>query len=201
MRAGSFSFVSVAATATMLVGLVSGMTPTGVFPQNSENMTNFFDTSTAATNGVNIPRRNTNIAPTLALDKAIANKTFAVVMFDPDTPATGVGGNGTNSFLHWFQDGLTSSVSEVDVAGKNVTPLVNVFSVAPLQTYVQPSPPTGQTHRYVQILLDTTGVTGFVVSAATGNATTSRTGFDMNAFVKESGLTVFSSNFFNVTGV
>jgi len=65
----------------------------------------------------------------------------------------------------------------------------------------QPSPPVGQTHRYTQILIATTGIKGFVVSSAVGNATVSRMGFDMAAFVQQANVTVVSSNFFNVTGV
>ena len=65
----------------------------------------------------------------------------------------------------------------------------------------QPGPPVGETHRYTQILIDTTGVKGSVVSSATGNATLTRTGFDMANFVQEANVMVVSSNFFNVTGV
>jgi hypothetical protein len=75
-------------------------------------------------------------APTIALDKNLNGTTFAVIMFDPDTPATGVGGNGTNSFMHWFQDGFTSSSTSVSVAGKTVFPLVNAKNVTAVQSYV-----------------------------------------------------------------
>jgi hypothetical protein len=51
------------------------------------------------------------------------------------------------------------------------------------------------------MLLDTTGVTGFVVSPTVGNELATRQGFDMAEFVAESGVKVISSNFFNVTGV
>jgi hypothetical protein len=64
-----------------------------------------------------------------------------------------------------------------------------------------PGPPKGETHRYVQILLQTTGVNGFVVSPDVANATLSRQKFDMAKFVQQANLTVVSSNFFNVTGV
>lgn len=64
-----------------------------------------------------------------------------------------------------------------------------------------PGPPTGETHRYTQVLLDVTGVTSFVVSQAVGDATTTRRAFDMAEFVRQTNLTVVSSNFFNVTGV
>lgn len=66
----------------------------------------------------------------------LSGRTFAVLMIDPDTPATGVGGNGTNSLIHWFQDGFTSSSSNVTVGGKTVVPLMNVANVAPIQTYL-----------------------------------------------------------------
>jgi hypothetical protein len=54
MKAGSF------ALAALFVGYVLAMTPAGVFPVNKENMTNFFDTTTLATNGANIPRASSS---------------------------------------------------------------------------------------------------------------------------------------------
>jgi hypothetical protein len=65
-------------------------------------------------------------------------------MFDPDTPATGVGGNGTNSFLHWFQDGLTSDTTQIQIGGptgKVVFPLVNALHINAIQPYVYVSVP------------------------------------------------------------
>jgi len=50
MRAGSFT------AAAVLASVVLGMTPPGVLPVNTENLTNFYDTSTLATNGANIPK-------------------------------------------------------------------------------------------------------------------------------------------------
>lgn len=50
-------------------------------------------------------------------------------MFDPDTPATGIGGNGTNSFMHWFQDGLTSSTVATKVGGTNGKEVFNLVNV------------------------------------------------------------------------
>lgn len=51
MKTGSF-----AALAAFYAGVVNAMTPAGVFPVNTENMTNFYDTSTLATNGANIAK-------------------------------------------------------------------------------------------------------------------------------------------------
>lgn len=162
MRAG---FFTVAAGLLVFGDMGAALTPKGVMPMNTENMTNYYDTSTLATNGVNVAKaslsphlhpflpsslspspylppiynamqydadnglKDTTIAPTVALDKVINGTTFALIMFDPDTPATGIGGNGTNSFMHWFQDGLTSSAVATKVggaSGKEVFNLVNV---------------------------------------------------------------------------
>ncbi|KAL3423756.1 phosphatidylethanolamine-binding protein PEBP protein [Phlyctema vagabunda] len=131
MRASSFAILAAAA----VVGQASANTPPGVFPVDNNQMTNFYDTSVLATNGVNIPKANTAIAPTVAFDTQL-NGTFAIVMFDPDTPATGIGGNGTNSFLHWFQDGLTSVSTPVNVAGRGVFPLANAANIGPVQGYL-----------------------------------------------------------------
>jgi hypothetical protein len=41
-----------------------------------------------------------------------------VVMIDPDTPQLGLGGNGSQAFLHWMQDGLTSAAKDVTIQEK-----------------------------------------------------------------------------------
>jgi phosphatidylethanolamine-binding protein (PEBP) family uncharacterized protein len=148
MRAGSFFMTS------LLAYNGAAMTPAGVFPVNTENMTNFFQVATLATNGANIPKASTfmlnlcalmltlldtSTAPTVALDKELNGTTFAIIMFDPDTPATGIGGNGTNSFLHWFQDGLISSATSTKVggsSGKTVFTLINSENTTAVQSYV-----------------------------------------------------------------
>jgi len=154
MRAGSF------AVTFGLAGCVSSMTPPGLIPSNAENMTAFFDTTKLATNGAaitqagnnpppplhtsllahNNPRTESINPPTLALDKNLAGVTFTVVMIDPDAPPLGLGGNGSQAFLHWMQDGLTSAPNSVTVQGKTVFPLENAGGIAPIQAYLYISP-------------------------------------------------------------
>jgi len=61
-------------------------------------------------------------------------------MIDPDAPPLGVGGNGSQAFLHWMQDGLTSAPNSVTVQGKTVFPLENAGGIAPIQAYQYISP-------------------------------------------------------------
>lgn len=50
MRAGSFALFTAA------TGMASAMTPVGLFPVNTENMTVYFDPTVAAVNGFNVPQ-------------------------------------------------------------------------------------------------------------------------------------------------
>lgn len=57
MRAG---FLTTAAGLLALVRLGAAMTPAGVLPKNTEDLTNYYDTSTLATNGVNVAKASTS---------------------------------------------------------------------------------------------------------------------------------------------
>ncbi|RDW78463.1 hypothetical protein BP5796_06315 [Coleophoma crateriformis] len=192
MKAGSISLI------LALVGVVSAMTPPGLIPSNTENMTVFFNTSSLATNGIAIAQSGAKSTPTLALDKSLTGTTFMVLMVDPD--AGNVGGNGSSAFLHWMQDGFTSSSKSVTVGNKTVFALENTANVVPIAAYLPPGPPTGQTHRYTQYLVDTTGVKGFTVSSSVANSTMTRVAFNMQDFVKQANLTIISANFWKTTG-
>jgi hypothetical protein len=52
----------------------------------------------------------------------------------------------------------------------------------------------------MQYLLATTGVTGFAVSQAVGDAVTSRIAFSMQDFATQANVTIASANFMNITG-
>jgi len=72
---------------------------------------------------------------TMALDKQLTGVTFMVVMIDPDAPPLGLGGNGSQAFLHWMQNGLTSAATNVTIQGKTVFPLVNAANITAIQSY------------------------------------------------------------------
>jgi phosphatidylethanolamine-binding protein (PEBP) family uncharacterized protein len=73
--------------------------------------------------------------PTTALDKQLTGATFMVVMIDPDAPPLGLGGNGSQAFLHWMQDGLTSAATNVTIQSKTAFPLVNAANITAIQSY------------------------------------------------------------------
>jgi hypothetical protein len=77
---------------------------------------------------------------TMALDKQLTGVTFMVVMIDPDAPSLGLGVNGSQAFLHWMQNGLTSAATNVTIQGKTVFPLVNAANITAIQSYQVNSP-------------------------------------------------------------
>ena len=141
----------------LFASFAAAMTPLGLVPSNTENMTAFFNTSVLAVNGAHITQIGSSFlhinmycliffmvadlssssgavnAPTMALDKTISGLTFMIVMTDPD--AIGLGSNGSSSFLHWMQDGLTSASTHVTVQGKTVVPLLNSGNVTAIASY------------------------------------------------------------------
>jgi hypothetical protein len=73
--------------------------------------------------------------PTMTLDKQLTGATFIVAMIDPDAPQLGLGGNGSQAFLHRMQDGLTSAATNVTIQSKTVFPLVNAANITAIQSY------------------------------------------------------------------
>jgi hypothetical protein len=118
------------------------------------------------------------------------------MMVDPDLPpSTG----STNELLHWMQAGLTSSDTVTTVAGVQVHELVNTANEPALASYIQPSPPNRAplSHRYTQLLLNTTGNSSVLTTLQTFAKT--RTNFSAVDVVRSAGLTVLFGNSFNVT--
>lgn len=112
-----------------------------------------------------------------------------VVMVDIDLP-----GGGT--LLHWLQTGMTVQ------AVPGTPPLSMVVQGNASAAYLQPNPPAKAplTHRYVQLLLDTTGATN--ANDALVQAGTTRQGFNTQQVLSGAGLTaerIVGGNFFTVT--
>jgi hypothetical protein len=122
-------------------------------------------------------------------------------MCDPDIPGAPTD-SLTGQFLHWLQPGLESSSVSTKVAGQTIFELKtvktagNTTAIAP---YLQPSPPNQAltTHRYIQLLVNTTGNSAALQKLMTAGAV--RTNFSALQTVDAAGLKVLFGNYFNVT--
>lgn len=117
-------------------------------------------------------------------------------MVDPDIPGAPADGK-TGQFLHWMQTDLTSAASATTVGGQQIFVLSN--STAPAAVYAQPSPPNRApvSHRYTELLVNTTGNTAAVASLKTAGA--SRGNFSALNVINAAGAKVIFGNSFNVT--
>lgn len=125
------------------------------------------------------------------------------MMIDLDIPTNDTG--STSTLLHWMQTGLTPATTATPLnmtsGGESVFLLENTANTPALAPYFGPSPPARVplSHRYTQILVDTSGVS----TQATGalqDAAASRRGFDAPTVLQQAGLEnkVVAGNFFIV---
>lgn len=130
--------------------------------------------------------------PTIGTTMQLAG-TYSIVLADPDIP-------GGGQFLHWMQTGLVSSNVQTTVAGRQIFALTNpgntTAAVAPFRG---PAPPARAplSHRYVSMLLNTTGNQLALTALSTAGA--SRNPFDAQTVVKAAGVPVMFGGWFNVT--
>lgn len=117
------------------------------------------------------------------------------MMVDPDLPTT-----PSSELLHWLQPGLKSANATSTIGGVKVFALLGASNASASAAYIQPSPPfkIPFSHRYVQLLLDTSNVTAAGMQSLLTAAKT-RQNFDAVAVVKNAGATIVGSNWFNVT--
>jgi hypothetical protein len=120
------------------------------------------------------------------------------MMVDPDIPPQTAGGP-TSQLLHWMQSGLVSANNATFIGGVKIYELVNPSNTPALATYIQPSPPNRapNTHRYTQMLFNTTGNSSALTQLTTFAKT--RSNFSAENVVKTTGLTVLFGNSFDVT--
>ena len=124
------------------------------------------------------------------------------MMVDPDIPPATAGG-ATSELLHWMQTGLVSANTMTTIAGQQVYELVNPANTSALASYFGPSPPNKvpESHRYTQLLLNTTSNSSAIVTLQQFAAT--RTNFNAVNAVNSAGLVVLAGNWFvvsNTTG-
>lgn len=120
------------------------------------------------------------------------------MMVDPDIPPANAGG-ATSELLHWMQSGLVSANTTTTIGGQKVFALINPTNTTPIASYIGPSPPNKSptTHRYTQMLLNTTGNSSALASLTKAGAT--RGNFSATNVVKNAGLNVLFGNSFDVS--
>ena len=119
-------------------------------------------------------------------------------MIDLDIPSATGGPTGT--LLHWMQTDLVSAESSTTVNGMTMFELINPGNVAAAASYFGPSPPNRApvTHRYTEILVDTTGLAS-AKAASLKAAGATRGNFSASTVVQGVGAKVVAGNFFQVT--
>lgn len=124
------------------------------------------------------------------------------MMVDLDIPSD----QNPHTFLHWMQTDLTPATTASTISTSNGSTqaftLSNAKKTSALVFYTQPAPPAQNplSHRYTQILVDTSSMSPAGLSALQSAAQT-RVGFDTGSVLQAAGLSnnVVAGNFFNVT--
>ncbi|KAK1760747.1 PEBP-like protein [Echria macrotheca] len=184
--------------------LVSARTPSGFTPGSTTDLIVIYN-GVVAMNGAVIPRASTADQPMVGILTKPSGTSFAIVMIDLDIPSQN-GSSETNTLLHWMQTGLTPAAQATRVnttTGQiSVFLLQNTSNTTPLAAYIPPNPPARVplSHRYTQILVDTSGVTTNSLGALR-TAATNRLGFAAQTVLGQAGLDgkVVAGNFYNVT--
>lgn len=142
--------------------------------------------------------------PTIATTQKLNGTSYAVLMIDIDIPTNSP--PATSTLLHWMQTGLTPATTATSLnasaGASSVFLLQNGSNTSPFATYIPPNPPARVplSHRYVQLLVDTSGV---ATSALDGlkTAAANRSAFSAEKVLTAAGLQgkVVAGNFYNVT--
>lgn len=191
--------VSVAASASVVLAA----TPPGFEPGSQTSLLVTYG-DIAALDGVVVAQADTQSAPTLATQSKLDGTSFAVLMIDLDIPTDNP--PETNTLLHWMQTGLTQSSSATSFQTTTGSLSGFVFSVPEdedaFAPYLGPAPPAKipLSHRYTQIVVDTTEVSEAGLAALNASVG-DRLGFDVLTALTSAGLEdkVLAGNFFNVT--
>ncbi|TVY91211.1 hypothetical protein LAWI1_G002291 [Lachnellula willkommii] len=101
-----------------LVGITTAFTPVGFQPASTNNLTVAFG-NTLAVNGVNLPKAETQTAPTIGTSQPLVGS-YTLMMVDPDIPPQTAGG-ATSELLHWMQPGSTATAAAGAGADVNST--------------------------------------------------------------------------------
>ncbi|RDW94314.1 hypothetical protein BP5796_00077 [Coleophoma crateriformis] len=181
-----------------LAGAATAFTPPGFQPSSTNDLAVAFN-NMPAMNGVNLPQAATVNPPTIGTSMKLAG-TYTLLMVDPDIPPAQAGGP-TTELLHWMQTDMVSSSEQTTIGGMKVYEMTVPTNVSALASYIAPNPPNKAptSHRYVQMLLNTTNLSASKNLTTLMKEAASRGNFNAVQVLKANGLTVLMGNSFNVT--
>lgn len=190
----SYALTVLAAASVALAG-----TPPGFNPGSGNEL--IVDFGNVNINGQVVPKNDVQSQPQLATQQKLPGTQFAVIMVDLDIPTNNA--RQTTTLLHWLQTGLTQEATPSKLGNQNnVFRLVNQANTAADAAYIGPNPPNKAplSHRYAQILVDTSGVQSQSTNELQTAART-RQGFNVEQVLSQAGLNgkVVAGNFFNVS--
>ncbi|CAN8104670.1 unnamed protein product [Discula destructiva] len=159
---------------------------------------------TAAMDGMEVEKAATAQHPIMAVPSGshTAATSLAILMVDLDIPSS----TQPTTYLHWIQTGLTmaTEVSTMvtnhgEMQGHAISMATNTSAIVP---YTPPNPPAQNpySHRYAQILLDTSMMT-HATNVILQTAAEHRVHFDIATILQQTGLAehIMAWNHFNVT--
>ncbi|KAH6655103.1 phosphatidylethanolamine-binding protein [Truncatella angustata] len=157
-----------------------------------------------ASGGKQVAKEVSQKQPQLAMATRLTGTSYAVMMVDLDIPTTSP--PQTSTLLHWMQTGLiqssTATVMNTTAGVANVYVLEMPGAIAAAASYIGPAPParTPLSHRYTQVLIDTSSASPASMSVLM-QAAQSRQGFNAEQVLTQAGLQskVVAGNFFMVT--
>ncbi|EQB46467.1 hypothetical protein CGLO_14482 [Colletotrichum gloeosporioides Cg-14] len=175
-------------------------TPSGFQPASNVDLIVAYGDQSAL-NGVDLAKSLTQQEPTFGTTEPLTGKSYAIIMVDVDIPTNNPPQTGT--FLHWAQTDLTPVAQTTTVKLNDGERTIHTLTTnaAAIADYKGPSPPARVplTHRYIEILVDTSDITAEGTAAL--QALSTRGGVQVNDVLTQAGLAnkVVAGNFFTVT--
>ncbi|KAJ4388954.1 hypothetical protein N0V93_006416 [Gnomoniopsis smithogilvyi] len=191
-----YNFLTTLAAASLALAA----TPTSFTPGSNNPLVVSYSGRTAL-NGVVIAQNAVSTMPQIGTQTRLNGTSYAVLMIDIDIPTNTP--PATSTLLHWMQTGLTPATTATNLNGTTgVFLLQNTSNTAPFAAYIPPGPPARipLSHRYVQILVDTSGVQQTALNSLK-TAAANRSAFSAINTLTAAGLQtkVVAGNFYNVT--
>ncbi|KAK3945015.1 PEBP-like protein [Diplogelasinospora grovesii] len=178
-------------------------TPNGFQPASTTDLIVEYG-NIAALNGAVVAKATTANQPTIGTTQKLTGSSYAVVMIDLDIPTNSP--PATTTLLHWMQTGLTPATTatklNTTMGNMNVFLLENKQNTSAFAAYISPAPPARipLSHRYTQILVDTSDITT-QETAMLQTVAKNRTAFQAETVLSMVNLQnkVVAGNSFNVT--
>ncbi|KAI0024513.1 PEBP-like protein [Xylariomycetidae sp. FL0641] len=157
----------------------------------------------AAMDGAVVAKQATQSEPSIGTLSKLDGTSFAVMMIDLDIPTNSP--PQTDTLLHWMRLNMTQNAAATKMttaSGQMNAFMLQSSGEADAASYLGPSPPPRAplTHRYTQLLVDTSDASADSL-AALKTAAKTRTGFNAMQVLTDAGLAdkAVAGNFFKVT--